>query len=686
LVSCLINAYSKQIYVSQSGAGAGTGVDIADAYSLSSLNNTGNWGSGGSQINPGDTLVLMGGFTSAIGVWGNDCTVLFSAGSYIAPAAAQCIYAPNVNNLTINGAGVGYIANTANGTGLANQVSVYGIMASGASNVVVENLVIQNLYVHTNISDGSIDIGAGGGFYANGMEGTLLITGCTFSNIGWCINLLGLQTNVTIVSNSFANYDHGVALGPRSGTFNAVIASNQFGSTVCWDTGTNDWYHHDGIHYYGTAAIGSFAIGDNLFYGNWGSNNSAQVYLENSPSNVLVYNCLFVQYPSDYLSDGMMDAQGNFNHIYNNTFMGSGVTNSTGLYWGGTGSSLTNNIFSGLTTFVVNQTGTMSGSDYNIFCNATGGGNTPFADNGTNFSTLATWRSATGQDAHSTTNAPLLNPTTYVPLASDSVAHNQGDNLSAVFTTDSYGNPRPASGPWDIGACEDEPLWSANPDGNGMIAYELVTITNSPAASQSWLQFDGDYIGANNESGQGFAISNGAGIFTGPLAVNTNGTSSNVFTLNGISYVGYLGLGGVWWTTNSGCGVTHWTSPYHYWWETNFTSSASSSGIVVLTDDWYSQHGGVVDMKNITIFGVSGTNTADWYLASGELCWYGGTNSTPNKNQVSFAAPNNTLGVANGTSWNYSGSTGKASLLISTPAGTNANWTVSLEILRTPGL
>ena len=42
----------------------------------------------------------------------------------------------------------------------------------------------------------------------------------------------------------------------------------------------------------------------------------------------------------------------------------------------------------------------------------------------------------------------------YVPLSSDTVARGQGTNLSAFFTTDYAGNPRPATGPWTIGAYE----------------------------------------------------------------------------------------------------------------------------------------------------------------------------------------------------------------------------------------
>ena len=64
-------------------------------------------------------------------------------------------------------------------------------------------------------------------------------------------------------------------------------------------------------------------------------------------------------------------------------------------------------------------------------------------------------------DPHSTSLTPTFVSSTYVPISSDTVARGKGTNLTAVFAemgvpaTDYYGNPRPTSGNWTIGAFED---------------------------------------------------------------------------------------------------------------------------------------------------------------------------------------------------------------------------------------
>ncbi len=56
-------------------------------------------------------------------------------------------------------------------------------------------------------------------------------------------------------------------------------------------------------------------------------------------------------------------------------------------------------------------------------------------------------------DRHSKTSSPLINAVTYQPLASDTVLVNAGTNLTSWgIVNDFYGNPRPATGPWTIGA------------------------------------------------------------------------------------------------------------------------------------------------------------------------------------------------------------------------------------------
>jgi hypothetical protein len=78
----------------------------------------------------------------------------------------------------------------------------------------------------------------------------------------------------------------------------------------------------------------------------------------------------------------------------------------------------------------------------------------------------ANWQQA-GWDVHGQTNNPNLNAG-YAPMT-PSAAIGNGANLSAFFTTDMAGNPRPATGAWDIGAFQHQaaPL----PPVNGLVIY-----------------------------------------------------------------------------------------------------------------------------------------------------------------------------------------------------------------------
>src|SRR5580700_2598827 len=95
LFSATFAEAKKDIYVSQNGLGALNGHDAADAFALSFLNNALNWGTGPLQINPGDTVHLVGTLTSigttppfntalnlpGSGTLGNPITILFEPGA-----------------------------------------------------------------------------------------------------------------------------------------------------------------------------------------------------------------------------------------------------------------------------------------------------------------------------------------------------------------------------------------------------------------------------------------------------------------------------------------------------------------------------------------------------------------------------------------------------------------------------
>src|SRR5712692_3655899 len=81
-------ASAGNIYISQSGAGAQSGADCADAKPVSFFNATANWGSGGAQIGPGTTVHLCGTITTELafhgsGTSGNLIELLFESGASI---------------------------------------------------------------------------------------------------------------------------------------------------------------------------------------------------------------------------------------------------------------------------------------------------------------------------------------------------------------------------------------------------------------------------------------------------------------------------------------------------------------------------------------------------------------------------------------------------------------------------
>ena len=63
--------FAENLYVTQSGAGSHTGLSLANAWSVSEFNTTGNWGTGTGLIGGGDIVYLSGTITSNITLAGS---------------------------------------------------------------------------------------------------------------------------------------------------------------------------------------------------------------------------------------------------------------------------------------------------------------------------------------------------------------------------------------------------------------------------------------------------------------------------------------------------------------------------------------------------------------------------------------------------------------------------------------
>jgi Glycosyl hydrolases family 18 len=484
----------SDLYISQSSAGGNTGADCADARAVASLV-TGDWV-------PGHTIHLCGTISTqlsvlASGTSGSVITVKWEPGAKLSQAAGSLISLNSHNYLLFDGgtdcgpvtscastlSGTGIIENTANGSGLAHQsVNVYAFSGtSNTANIEVKNLLIQNLYVHSSLSDAtsSSDVETGL-FYGYPLGTGWSVHDNTLKDMGTCFQLQGFTPGATIsiYKNYCYNMDWGVGLA-GSGTRTVLIHDNHFGSTTNWDT-TIDAFHHDGLHFYMPTSATSIAteVYNNTFDGNWGSCcSTAFVYQEFSiPNQFDMFNNVFNQTASSGAWP-MVVASSQNGEWDNNTFMcgaGSNTKGSSQTIVGLSGTlNFRNNVFKGCTTFLGLYTGgapaTVSGvTDYAVYMAPSSGGNSPWTDGSGTYSTLAAFRSACGCDSHSANfTANTLNangsPTSSFPgIAAGS---NPGVNLTSIAT----GNlaalasgatnggqqsaiARPSGGSWDVGA------------------------------------------------------------------------------------------------------------------------------------------------------------------------------------------------------------------------------------------
>ena len=481
------------IYVAQNAAGSGSGADCNDAEPVSFFNTTSNWGSGGGEIGPGVTVELCGTITSQLmahgsGTSSSPITVQWASGAALSEPVCPgsgCFDTNNQSNLTLDGGSNGIIQSTANGTGLAHQVAgVNGIYAAGCNGCTFENLLIEDMYVHTSTSDTAIDGSQNRGIFFSGSNINILNN--TLHDIGWAImsQFQNGNGNVTISNNNIYDIDHGFALTGTGGgiTIGAVVFShNNVHDFTNWDTGSADAYHHDGVHcftgYTGSYAhLSGFYIDDNTFGGQTGYNMNAMIFLEggqgsgytpcgDSTSKVFIFNNVFSD--SGQIANGFLGLYSTSPQIYNNTMMGysatsSGsncVTHEPSANYATTAESFENNVV----TTCENEIGASTGRyatgqpDYNIYAH---GGSNAFGCNTNDyaFSQFSSWKACIGGDSHSsaTSNALLNNDGS---PQSGSPTTTSGANLTSLCTgnltplcAQINGTPRPTTGAWDAGA------------------------------------------------------------------------------------------------------------------------------------------------------------------------------------------------------------------------------------------
>jgi hypothetical protein len=491
-------APAANVYIASSAAGSGTGADCSDALPVSFFNDGANWGTNAKQIGPATTVHLCGTLDVGVGntlltaqgagASGSPITILFEPGAgitspgmgtgielgsyahFVIDGGTTCGYVggPGSTDVTCNG----YIENTANGDGLANQVLSAAIRETGGD-IEVRNLLISNLYVaKSGVMKPSFQPYPVCVYFAGAAPG-LNFHNNIAHDLDWCLN--GDADDVVMANNDIYDMDHGVGMGSGPGTTHTglVIHDNHMHDTANWDT-PNNAFHHDGIHTYwletSHIAFSGALIYDNLYDGLWGANNTGMAEIWDH-SNATVFNNVHIG--TDHLSDGLLDFSspegGPDNAVYGNTIQGCGTScqSGTALQLGGQsggGVMAENNLVTTADTIVTTQAGIVAPFHFsnNLYANA--GGSEPFYNGG--YDTFAQWQTAFGELGSMFVSDAMLG-TNGVPQAA-SPAIGAGANLSKLCTMnggtlpnalceDVLHRPRPSSGPWDIGAYQHCP-------------------------------------------------------------------------------------------------------------------------------------------------------------------------------------------------------------------------------------
>lgn len=499
LLLCTSAFAAKTVYVSQSGSGSQDGSNPANAYPVSWLNTSGNWGAGAGQLNPGDTAELEGTITSAItvqasGTLGNVTTILFDTGAKMSAAQwgtdTGAINASNKSYITIDGGAIGTIGGygatgtvngiiecTDNGEGLGNQVDCAGVRLTEPKNITVKNLGIYNIFVRpAPQSNGSgygraVKVTDTNGNGVRDFTATNLLIHDAYSGVS--MDYGPNDSNYTISYVTAYNCNWGGNCGDRgaSSTLSGLVIHHcYFHDWVNWNAPADN-FHHNGFYAWADSGghMTNPTMYDNVCGPGWGSaNQTAGLWNSGNADGCTYYNNLFICASGEYASNGMISPRNisGVAAVYNNTSIAGDAGKFFILYDGAgtattldcrnnvmvsvSGNSSANNQFLAI-FFNANVTII---SDYNIIYGAASQNyaNSNSATGSAGYISQAAWR-ALGYEAHSPTyDSAAANPNfsaSYVPRPS-SGAIGTGVDLSATFTTDLAGYTRTV--PWDIGA------------------------------------------------------------------------------------------------------------------------------------------------------------------------------------------------------------------------------------------
>lgn len=584
------HAKAAPFYFAQNSAGANNGTNCANAYNAARFNTLdSNWTAGnilhicGTWTGTAGSTLLT---TQAAGSAGNPIIILFEPGAVLqAPYFGTFCNsngcgagAINVNKqfIIVDGGSNGDIHNTANGTGLANTHSSLGVFVA-ASNVIVRNLNIHDIY--TNLGSGSGATDAAGVNTAN-------------------IRVDNGATNVTLCKNTLKNARTGIwsdssgtAAGTSQACSNNAVATgvNYFGNILddhCWmisangsgavnifgnDFGTYvSWaypiaaYHTDGIIVFGdVGSVITANIYNSYFHGDLGLGSPTGFIFctygdVGSGSKCNIFNNVMVGLGSMAASNDALiyfhSADGHPlgpHFIANNTFVNGGYGfdmdgDSTTHY------TILNNIWQGVSggsTWAFHQES--SSQTWATLDNINGNNyfqlkTSAWNWNSTIFASLAAWKTGcsgagvTGCDSSSSSGNPNLTVTYTLGLSSPAIG--LGVNLTSIATgnlapllNDKAGVARPGgSTAWDAGALSaglSPSITTASPLPNGFqnIAYSTTISGVGGTLPYAWSVISGSLP-------TGLSINSSTGVISGtPTVVAASSFTVQLTDANSLS-------------------------------------------------------------------------------------------------------------------------------------------------------
>lgn len=410
---------------------------------------------------------------------------------------APCAGAITINGysyITINGQSTGIIQNMLAGTsgntcagGTCTQSpggsGTTGIAVVNAANILIENLTIRNMYANAGASSSATDIG--GQFSTNisvyaSSPITVVNNTLTNASIGIAASQQGQSgetggtsscptvlpvaspgSGVCFGYNTLSDHHWHISNGANGGVGTFNIYNNKISGFTNWQFPTSA-YHTDGIITYGGAnTIATNNIWNNTFTGDLG-NGSATAFIyctsdggnDGSGSACTIFNNVFVgdtvlnSFIATQSSAG--DAAGQFEKIYNNTFVNGGYDFYFFYNSGAPLHTVTmeNNVMVGQSStyfYVLNGGATFSASDNTFY-----GGRTD-AWNGS--TSLSAWQSACSCDSGSQVTNPNLTSTYSLgtAISGENLATSIGIN-ALNFDIVGAGRPQTGTGNWSPGA------------------------------------------------------------------------------------------------------------------------------------------------------------------------------------------------------------------------------------------